>query len=64
MNRMLLNAFGLRSLQNVLRDIVFCLRPFVFLPSQEIRERRSRAVSRQLSPSPYETFFLKYSLRS
>jgi len=53
MNRMLLNAFGLRSLQNVLRDIVFCLRPFVFLPSQEIRERRSRAVRRQLSASPY-----------
>lgn len=48
MNRMLLNAFALRSLQNVLRDIVFCLRPFVFL-----RERRPRTVSRQLSPSPY-----------
>lgn len=44
---------GLRSLQNVLRDIVFCLRPFVFLPSQEIRERRPHTVSRQLSPSPY-----------
>lgn len=53
MNRMLLNAFSLRSLQNVLRDIVFCLRPFVFLPSQEIRERRPHTVSRQLSPSPY-----------
>lgn len=53
MNRMLLNAFGLRSLQNVLRDIVFCLGLFVFLPSQEIRERPPRTVSRQLSPSPY-----------